>query len=70
MIRSHNAESHDRYELADSVAQEMHGFTAESAPDEMVVHGFRVICRTGRDAVIAEMVRRGPKRMRMTSGGA
>jgi len=28
LIRSHNAESHDQYELADAVALEMFGFTA------------------------------------------
>ncbi|GAA3678049.1 hypothetical protein GCM10022267_76050 [Lentzea roselyniae] len=76
LIRSHDAEADDQYELADSVAREMFGFTAESAPDEVVVHGFRVT-RPGqaeRDAafaaVVAEMVAGGPTRMRMTPDGS
>ncbi|MCR3749079.1 hypothetical protein [Lentzea californiensis] len=31
LLRSHHAESHGQYELADSVASEMFGFTAEPA---------------------------------------
>ena len=54
----------------------MFGFTAESAPDEVLVHGFRVTRPdqaerdAGLNAIVAEMVRRGPQLMRMTPDGA
>ncbi|WP_330276888.1 hypothetical protein OG205_15215 [Lentzea sp. NBC_00516] len=62
LLRSHHAESHDQYELADSVALGMFGFTAESPPDDVVLHGFRVTRsdqperEAARSAVAAEMV--------------
>ncbi|MGW6442192.1 DUF6928 family protein [Lentzea sp. NPDC055074] len=76
MLRSHNAESHDQYELADAVAREMFGFSAESAVPDVVVHGFRVTPpgRPERDAaraaVVAEMVRRGPVRTTLAPDGS
>jgi hypothetical protein len=38
LLRSHHAEPHDQCELAESVALEMSGFTAESPPDDVVLH--------------------------------
>ena len=76
LIRAHNSESHGQDELADSVARELLGFTAESVPDDVVVHGFRVTRpdQADRDArsnaIVAEMVRRGPQRMRMAPDGS
>ncbi|GHH34323.1 DUF6928 family protein [Lentzea cavernae] len=40
LLRSHHAESPEQHELADAVAVEMFGFTAQSPPG-LVVHGFR-----------------------------
>lgn len=74
LIRSHDAEEHE-YELADSVATEMFGFTAESAPD-IVVHGFRVTRpdQVDRDAemqaLVAQMAGQGPTSMRIAPDGS
>ena len=76
LIRAHNAESPGQGELADSVATELLGFTAESVPDDVVVHGFRVTRpdQAARDAeinaIVAAMVRQGPQRMRMAPDGS
>ncbi|MFJ5985495.1 DUF6928 family protein [Lentzea sp. NPDC092896] len=76
LLRSHHAESHDQYELADSVAAEMFGFTAESPPDGVVLHGFRVTGPdrperdTAHNAAVAAMVRRGPRRMTIGPDGS
>lgn len=69
LLRSHHAESYDQYELADSVALEMFGFTAESPPQDVVLHGFRVTRPdqpehdAALDAAVVEMIRRGPRRV-------
>ncbi|MDX8147887.1 hypothetical protein SK854_37645 [Lentzea sp. BCCO 10_0061] len=76
LLRSHNSESYDQYELADSVATEMFGFTAEGPPDHVVLHGFRVTRsdHPERDAVldaaVAAMVRSGPRRMTIGPDGS
>lgn len=72
LLRSHHAESHDQYGLADSVAVELFGFTAGDPPEDVVLHGFRVSRpdRAVLNAVLQEMAERGPRRMTVTADGS
>ncbi|WP_394620502.1 DUF6928 family protein [Lentzea sp. JNUCC 0626] len=75
LLRSHSAESHDSYELADSIALDLFGFTAESSCD-LVMHGFRVIRSDQAEreaemaAIVAQMAAQGPQRLTLGPAGS
>jgi hypothetical protein len=68
--------SEDEYDLADEIAQEIFGFTAETVSEELVMQGFRVTLPNQAEidaaveAAVAAMMEQGPQRLRMAPDGS
>lgn len=66
----------DEYDLADEIAEEIFGFTAETVREELVMRGFLVTLPNQAeidaavDAAVAAMVRQGPTRLKMAADGS